>query len=117
MTVASRACHDFREKQVFSKTICRRKLRTFFFDEQIAEFVILAQKKSKFIKLLNTAILSIIMEGDPDLATYFNYSGQAVQNSKTTKLGFAHQNSLGHTLNQIPILNEMFELEMKEGMN
>ena len=37
---------------------------------QIAEFSIITPEQSKFIKPVDTAILSMIPEGDPDLVTY-----------------------------------------------
>ena len=37
---------------------------------QIAEFSLVTPKQSKFIKPMDTGILSIIPEGDPDLTTY-----------------------------------------------
>ena len=37
---------------------------------QIAEFSVLTPEQSKFIKPVDTAILSMIPEGDPDLVTY-----------------------------------------------
>ena len=37
---------------------------------QIAEFSVLTPEQSKFIKPVDTAILSMILEGDPDLVTY-----------------------------------------------
>ena len=37
---------------------------------QIAEFSVVTPEQSKFIKLVDMAILSMIPEGDPDLITY-----------------------------------------------
>ena len=39
-------------------------------NKQIAEFYVGTPEQSKFIKLVDTAILSMIPEGDPDLTTY-----------------------------------------------
>ena len=40
--------------------------------KQIAKFSVVAQKQSKIIKLVDTAILSLISEGNPDLTRYLN---------------------------------------------
>ena len=39
---------------------------------QIAEFSVVTPKGSKFIKLVDTAILSMLLEADPDVSTYLN---------------------------------------------
>ena len=39
---------------------------------QIAEFSVVTPETSKFIRPVDTAILSMIPEGDPDLTTYLN---------------------------------------------
>ena len=39
---------------------------------QIAEFSVVTPEQSKFIQPVDTAILSMITEGDPDLTTYMN---------------------------------------------
>ena len=39
---------------------------------QIAEFSVVTPAQSKFIKQVDTGVLSMIPEGDPDLTTYLN---------------------------------------------
>ena len=57
---------------------------------QIAEFSVLTPEQSKFIKPVDTAIFSMIPEGDPDLVTYLTDSERIKQINKTTLSGFRH---------------------------
>ena len=62
---------------------------------QIAEFSVVTPEQSKFIKPLDTAILSINPDGDPDLITYFVELLRTKKPDKQNKLsGFRHPNIL-----------------------
>ena len=91
-------------------------------NKQIAEFSVVTPEQSKFIKLVDTAILSMIPEGDPDLTTYlsslFRTNKQEQQNNT---FWFPTSESPGktedHTLIQTRILKELRELQGKEKLN
>ena len=71
---------------------------------QIVEFSIVSPEQSKFIKPVDMAILSMIPEGDPDLATYFNErlrTNKPQQQNNT--FWFATTENLGKTDDHAPI--------------
>ena len=89
---------------------------------QIAEFSVLTPEQSKFIKPVDTAILSMIPEGDPDLVTYLT------ELLRTNKLDqpnntfwFPTPKNSGNTENHTPIqrriLTELREQQRKEKLN
>ena len=57
---------------------------------RIAEFSVVTPEQSKFIKPADTAILSMIPEGDSDLVTYLTDSKRINQISKPILSGFQH---------------------------
>ena len=89
---------------------------------QIAEFSVVAPDQSKFIKPVDTAILSMIPEGDPDLVTYLtellrtNKPDQQIDTFwfPTTK---NPGNTEDHTPIQTRILTELRELQRKKKLN
>ena len=89
---------------------------------QIAEFSVVTPEQPKFVKPVDTEILSMIPEGDPDLNNYLT------ELLKTNKLD--HQNTTfwfpttenpgnieDHTPIQTRILQELRELQPKEKLN
>ena len=89
---------------------------------QIAEFSVLTPEQSKFIKPVDTAILSMILEGDPDLVTYLT------ELLRTNKPDQQHNtfwfptpenpgNTGDHTPIQTRIFTEIRELQRKEKLN
>ena len=89
---------------------------------QIAEFSAVTPEQSNFIKPVDTAILSMIPEGDPDLTIYLSKllkTNQPEQQSKT--FWFPTPKKLGktqdHTLIQTQTLRELRELQEKEKLN
>ena len=89
---------------------------------QIAEFFVVTPEQSKFIKPLDTAILSMIPEGDPDLITYLT---ELLRMSKPDQQNntflFLTPENPGNTENHTPIqtrtLKELRELQRKEKLN
>ena len=86
---------------------------------QIAEFSVVTPEQSKFIRPVDTAILSMIPEGDPDLTTYLEEllrKNQPEQQNKT--FWFPTPDNPGkiedHTPIQTRILKELRELQEKE---
>ena len=83
---------------------------------QIAEFSVVTPEQSKFIRPVDTAILSMIPEGDPDLTTYLN---ELLRTSKpeqqSNAFWFPTPENPGqtedHTPIQIRILKELRELQ------
>ena len=89
---------------------------------QIAEFSVVNPEKSKFIRPVDTSILSMIPEGDPDLTTYLSEllgTTKPEQQSKT--FWFPTPKNPGtteeHTPIQTRILKELCELQKKERLN
>ena len=89
---------------------------------QIAEFSVVTPEQSKFIKPVDTAILSMIPEGDPDLITYLTELLRTnKQDQQTNTFWFPTPESPGNTEDQTPIqtriLKELRELQRKEKLN
>ena len=89
---------------------------------QIAEFSVVTPEQSKFIKPVDTAILSMIPEGDPDLTTYLKElprTNKPEQQSNT--FWFPTPEILGRTEDHTPIqtriLKELRELQEEEKLN
>ena len=90
---------------------------------QIAEFSVVTPEQSKFIKPVDTAILSMIPEGDPDLVIYLT---ELLRTNKPDQqnFGFRHTfwfpthenpgNTDDHTPIQTRSLKELRELQRKE---
>ena len=83
---------------------------------QIAEFSVVTPEPSRFIKPVDTAILSVIPEGDPDLITYLSEllrTNQPEQQSNT--FWFPTPKNPGKTEDHTPIqtqtLKELRELQ------
>ena len=89
---------------------------------KIAEFSVLTPEQSKFIRPVNTAILSMNPEGDPDLTTYLN---ELVRTNKPEQQNetfwFPKPENPGktedHTTIQTQILKELRELQEREKLN
>ena len=89
---------------------------------QIAVFSVVTPEQSKFIKPVDTAILSMIPEGDPDLVTYLT---ELLRTNKTDQqkntFCFPTPENPGktedHTPIQTRILTELCELQRKEKLN
>ena len=89
---------------------------------QIAEFSVLTPKQSKFIKPVDTAILSMIPEGDPDLATYLTEllrTNKPDQQNNTFWFPTPENpgNTEDHTPIQRRILTEFCEMQRREKLN
>ena len=89
---------------------------------QIAEFSVVTPEHSKFIKSVDTAILSIIPEGDPDLNTHLTEllrTNEPDQQNNT--FWFPTPENPGNTENHTPIqtriLTELCELQRREKLN
>ena len=89
---------------------------------QIAEFSVVSPEQTRLIKPVDTAILGMIPESDPDLITYLT------ELLKTNKLDQQNNtswfptpknpgNKEGHTPSQTRILKELRELQTKEKLN
>ena len=89
---------------------------------QIAEFSVVTPERSKYIKPVNMAILSIIPQGDPDLTAYLN---QLLRTNKSEQQNntfwFPTPDNPGkpedHTPLPTRILKELNELKDKEKLN
>ena len=89
---------------------------------QSAELSGVIPEQSKFIRPVDTAILSMIPEGDPDLTTYL---GELLKtnkpNQQSNTLWFPTPEDPGKTENHTPIqtriLKELRELQQKEKLN
>ena len=89
---------------------------------QIAEFSVVTPEQCKFIRPVDTAILSMIAEGDPDLTTYLNEilkTNKPEQQSNTFWFPTPKNPSKteDHTPVQTRILKELRELQQKEKLN
>ena len=89
---------------------------------QIAEFSVVTPEQSKFIKSVDTAIHSLIPEGDPDLITYLAEllrRNKADLQNKTFWLPTLENagNIEDHTPIQTRILKELRDLQLKEKLN
>ena len=89
---------------------------------QIAEFSVVTPERSKYIKPVNMAILSIIPQGDPDLTAYLN---QLLRTNKSEQQNntfwFPTPENPGKPEDHTPlltrILKELNELKDKEKFN
>ena len=89
---------------------------------QIAEFSVVTPEQSKLIKPVDTAILSMIPEVDPDLVTYLTEllrTNKPDQQNNT--FWFPTPENLGNTADHTPIqtriLTELCELQRREKVN
>ena len=86
---------------------------------QSAEFSVLTPEQSKFIKPVDTAILSMIPEGDPDLVTYLTdllRTNKPDQQNNTFWFPTPEHpcNTEDHTPIQTRILTELRDLQRRE---
>ena len=91
-------------------------------DTQIAEFSVVTPEQSKFFEPVDTAILTVIPEGDPDLITYLNMLFRTNKpDQQTNFFWFPTPKKPGSTddltLIQKRILKELCELEETEKRN
>ena len=92
---------------------------TFNKNKQYAEFSVVSPEQSKFIEPLDTAILSMIPEGDPDLNIYLAEPlGTNKPDKQNNTFWFPTPENLDntedHTPIQIRILKELRELQQKK---
>ena len=86
---------------------------------QIAEFSVVTPEQSKFTRPVDTAILSMIPEGDPDLTTYLSELHRRTKSEQQSNtFWFPTTENPGktddHTPIQTRILEELRKLEEKE---
>ena len=89
---------------------------------QTAEFSVVTPDQSKFIRPVDTAILSMIPEGDPDLTTYL---GELLRTNKpeqqSNTFWFPRPENFRKTEDQTPIqtriFKELLQLQEKEKLN
>ena len=86
---------------------------------QIAEFYVVTPEQSKFIKPVDTAVLSMIPEEDPDLITYLaKLLRTNTPDQQNNIFWFPTPKNPGntedHTLIQTLILKQLLELQQKE---
>ena len=91
-------------------------------NSQIAEFSVVTQEQSEFIKPVDTAILSMIPEGDPDLVTYLTELLRTnKRDQKNNTFWFRTPEIPGNTEDYTPIqtriITELCELQRKEKLN
>ena len=89
---------------------------------QIAKFSVVTPEQSKFIKPVDTAILSMIPEGDPNLVTYLTEllrTNKPEQQNNTFWFPTPENpgNTADHTPIQTRILTELCELQRREKLN
>ena len=89
---------------------------------QIAEFSVVTPEQSKLIRPVDTAILNMFPEGDPDLTTYLSEMLKTNQTEQQNRAFWftAHENPgkvEGHTPIQTRIFQELRELQEKEKLN
>ena len=89
---------------------------------QIAEFSVATPEQSKFIKPVDTALLSMILEGDPDLVTYLTdllRTNKTDQQNNTFWFPTPENpgNTEDHTRIQTRILTEHRELQRRGKLN
>ena len=89
---------------------------------RIAEFSVVTPEQSKFIKPVDTAILRMIPEGDPDLVTYLiELLRTNKRDQQNNTFWFATPKNPGNTEDHTPIqtriLTEVCELQRKEKLN
>ena len=103
-------------------TITTESPYTIIKNTQNAEFSVLTPEQSKFIKPVDTAILSMIPEGDPDLVTYLTEllrTNKPDQQNNTFSLPTPENpgNTEDYTPIQTRILTELRELQRREKLN
>ena len=89
---------------------------------QFAEFSVVTPEQSKFIKPVDTAILSMMPEGDPDLTTYLTEllrTNKPDQQNNTFWFPTPENpgNTDDHTPIQTRIIKELRQLQRKEKLN
>ena len=89
---------------------------------QIAEFSVVTPEQSKFIKPVDTAILSMIPEGDPDLITYITELLRTIKpDQQKNTFWFPTPENPGNTHDHTPIqkriLTEICELQRRAKLN
>ena len=89
---------------------------------QIAEFSVVTPEQSKFIKPVDTAILSMIPEGDPDLVTHLTEllrTNKPDQQNNTFWFPTIENpgNTEDHTPIQTRVLTDLRELQRREKLN
>ena len=89
---------------------------------QIAEFSLVTPEQSKFIKTVDTAILSLIPEGDPDLVTYLTELLRTIKpDQQNNTFWFPTPENPGNTEDHTPLqtrfLTEIHELQRREQLN
>ena len=89
---------------------------------QIADFSVVTPEQSKFIKPVDTAISSVISEGDPDLITYLTELLRTNKpDQKNNTFLFPTPENPGNIEDHTPILTrilkELRELQLKEKLN
>ena len=89
---------------------------------QIAEFSVLTPEQSKFNKPVDTAVLSMIPEGDPDLVTYLTELLRTTKpDQQNNTFWFPTPKNPGNTEDHTPIqtriLTELRELQRREKLN
>ena len=88
----------------------------------IAEFSVVTPEESKFIKPVDTAILSMISEGEPNLITYLTELLRTKKpDQQNNTFWFPTPKNPGNTDDHTPIqtriLKELHELQLKEKLN
>ena len=109
-------------KTVVRVTNTRESPYTINKNTQIAEFSVVTPEQSKFIEPVDTAILSLISEGDQDLITYLTELLRPNKpDQQTNTFWFPTPENLGntedHTSVQTRILKKLRELQRKEKLN
>ena len=89
---------------------------------QSANFSVVTPEQTKFLKPVDTAILSMIHEGDPDLITYLTELLRKNKPDKQNNFFWFPKpknpgNIEGHTPIQARILKELRELQLKKKLN
>ena len=89
---------------------------------QIADFSVVSWEQSKFVKPVDTSILNMIPEGDPDMTIYWTEllrTNNSDQQNNTFWFPTPENpgNAEGHTPIQIRILEELRELQLKAKLN
>ena len=91
-------------------------------NRQIADFSVVTPEQSKLVKPVDTAILKLIPEGEPDLTTYLTELLRTIKTRSTEHyhVGPTPENPVNkgkHTPIQTRILKELRELQQKEKLN
>ena len=89
---------------------------------QIADFFVVTPEQSKFIKPVDTALLSMVPEGDPDLIIYLTELLRTIKpDQQNNTFWFPTPENPGnikyHNPIQTRILKELRELQLKEKLN